>query len=260
MRSIIKISIFITAIVMLWSCIKDDNVDVINRHTTNPNDTTHHVVVSKTMLTLHVINENNQVVSGAEVSLYLTPEAYAGDSGLVAGPVLTDSLGNANFKKLNPKIYYFWINYAKKYNSFTQIKLDSALDTSRVKVITVQIKPLTTKEAVLSTDTIRSWKVTTIVTPYITIPNALITTVPEFILTFRSNGTYSNLSSGGSFLSLGSGFWTLASDASSFSVVKFDGSGAMTLPLTQLNKYAMIASMSYGGIGAELTFEIYTGK
>ena len=247
---------------MLWSCIKDDNVDVINRHNNDP-DTSHHDtthVVYKTLLTLHIIDESSQIVSGAEVSLYLSPQAYAGDTGLVAGPILSDSLGNASFKKLGPQIYYFWITYAKKYNSFTQIKLDSVLDTSRVKVVTVQIKPLTPKELVLSTDSIRSWKVTSIVTPYITIPNVLITTVPEFILTFKSNGTYSNQSSGGSFLSLGSGFWTLASDATSLHIVQFDGSGAMDIPLTQLNKYAMIASMSYGGISAELTFEIFTGK
>ena len=262
MRSFIKFFILIAITAMLWSCIKDDSVDIINRHTNDP-DTSHHdttQVVYKTLLTLHVINESNQIVSGAEVSLYHTPQAYAGDTSLASGPVLTDSLGNANFKKLGPQIYYFWVTYAKKYNSFTQIKLDSVLDTSRVKVVTVQIKPLTPKELVLSTDSIRSWKVTSIVTPYITIPNVLITTVPEFILTFKSNGTYANQSSGGSFLSLGSGFWTLASDASSFSVVKFDGSGATTIPLTQLNKWAMIASMSYGGISADLTFEIYTGK
>lgn len=258
MKTILKPCIVIALITCaLWSCIKDDSIDVINRHSGEPPDTTHQI--PKVMLTLHITDESDQLIEGAQASLYLSPQAYAGDSSLASGPILTDTSGDASFRGLSPQIYYFWVKHEKKYNSFTTIELDSIIDTTKVKVVNVKIKPLTSKELILATDSAKAWVVTTIVTPYITIPNPLID-LPVIILWFKSNGTYSNPSSGGSFISLGSGFWSLASDASSLHVVQFNGSGALDIPLTQLNKYAMIASMNYGGVTADITFEPYSGK
>lgn len=258
MKTILKPCILIALITFaLWSCIKDDSIDVINRHSVEPPDTSHQI--PKIMLTLHVTDESNQVIEGAQACLYLSPQAYAGDTSVASGPIFSDTAGDASFRGLSPQVYYFWVKHEKMYNSFTTIKTDSVLDTSKVKVVNVKLKPLTPKELVLSTDSVKGWVVTTIVTPYITIPNPLIT-LPVIILWFKSNGTYSNPSSGGSFLSLGSGFWSLASDASSLQVVQFNGSGELDIPLTQLNKYAMIASMNYGGVTADITFEPYSGK
>lgn len=96
------------------------------------------IIDTPAQLQIHVVDESNTSIAGAEVSLFATLDDWQ-NSANVLSTQTTDSDGTVLFTDLDEKIYYFWVEKDELNNNFSVAATEKKLSINVVAQVEVVI-------------------------------------------------------------------------------------------------------------------------